>query len=52
MSAKRREPVKLGVVGMGGFGTLHALTALSLAEAELVVIEQAIFQLQAQLHTL
>lgn len=38
MSAKNREPVKLGVVGMGGFGTLHALTALSLAEAELVAV--------------
>jgi len=38
MNAERRRPVKLGVVGMGGFGTLHALTALSLAEAELVAV--------------
>ena len=38
MSGDRREPVRLGVVGMGGFGTLHALTALGLAEAELVAV--------------
>ncbi|MEW6750319.1 MAG: Gfo/Idh/MocA family oxidoreductase [Candidatus Latescibacterota bacterium] len=38
MSAGRREPVRLGVVGLGGFGTLHALTVLGLAEAELVAV--------------
>ncbi len=26
MTSKARVPVKLGVVGMGNFGTLHALT--------------------------
>ena len=36
MTAKGSGPVKLGVVGMGDFGTLHALTAAGLAEAELV----------------
>jgi predicted dehydrogenase len=29
-------PVRVGVIGLGRFGTLHALTADSLAEAELV----------------
>jgi UDP-N-acetyl-2-amino-2-deoxyglucuronate dehydrogenase len=29
-------PVRVGVIGLGRFGTLHALTAASLAEAELV----------------
>ncbi len=38
MSANRFEPVKIGVVGMGGFGTLHALTAAGLAESELVAV--------------
>ena len=30
------EPVKVGVVGLGRFGRLHALTLAGLAEAELV----------------
>lgn len=32
------SPVKLGVIGLGRFGRLHALTAMGLAEAELVAI--------------
>lgn len=32
------EPVKIGVVGLGRFGRLHALTAAGLAEAELVAL--------------
>lgn len=32
------EPVKIGVVGLGRFGRLHALTAAGLIEAELVAI--------------
>ena len=31
-------PVKVGVVGMGSFGRLHALTLVGLAEAELVAV--------------
>jgi predicted dehydrogenase len=38
MSANRFEPVKVGVIGMGGFGTLHALTVMGLAETELVAV--------------
>lgn len=38
MTTDNRRPVKLGVVGLGGFGTLHALTAAGLAEAELVAV--------------
>jgi predicted dehydrogenase len=38
MSANRFDPVKIGVVGMGGFGTLHALTVMGLAETELVAV--------------
>jgi len=30
------QPVKIGVVGLGRFGRLHSLTAMGLAEAELV----------------
>src|SRR6476660_2705095 len=30
------EPVKVGVIGLGRFGRLHALTLAGLAEAELV----------------
>src|SRR5579864_7148863 len=30
------EPVKIGVIGLGRFGRLHALTVAGLAEAELV----------------
>ena len=32
------EPVKIGVVGLGRFGRLHALTAAGLAEAELTAL--------------
>lgn len=35
MSEKNFEPVKIGVVGLGRFGRLHALTLAGLAEAEL-----------------
>lgn len=38
MTTSSHGPVKIGVVGMGSFGTLHALTALGLAEAELVAV--------------
>lgn len=38
MNASRFEPVKVGVVGMGSFGRLHALTLMGLAEAELVAV--------------
>ncbi len=32
------EPVKVGVVGLGGFGRQHALTLAGIAEAELVAL--------------
>lgn len=35
MSGKAFEPVKIGVIGLGRFGRLHALTLAGLAEAEL-----------------
>ena len=35
MSEKNFEPVKIGVVGLGRFGRLHALSLAGLAEAEL-----------------
>lgn len=38
METANAAPVKLGVVGLGAFGTLHALTSLGLAEAELVAV--------------
>lgn len=38
MKGNGHGPVKLGVVGMGAFGTLHALTARGLAEADLVAV--------------
>ncbi|MFA6109382.1 MAG: Gfo/Idh/MocA family oxidoreductase [Candidatus Latescibacterota bacterium] len=38
MTMDGRRPVKLGVVGLGGFGTLHALTVAGLAETELVAV--------------
>ena len=38
MSQSIAEPVKIGVVGLGRFGRLHALTANGLAEAELVAL--------------
>jgi predicted dehydrogenase len=34
----RRDPVKVGVVGLGRFGRLHALTAAGLSEAQLVAL--------------
>lgn len=36
MSQKNFKPVKIGVIGLGRFGRLHALTLSGLAEAELV----------------
>src|SRR6187399_2335534 len=36
MSQSSFSPVKVGVVGLGRFGRLHALTLAGLAEAELV----------------
>lgn len=36
MAVKSFQPVKIGVVGLGRFGRLHALTLSRLAEAELV----------------
>ncbi len=38
MKHSQSEPVKIGVVGLGRFGRLHALTAAGLAECELVAI--------------
>ncbi|MFO0968463.1 MAG: Gfo/Idh/MocA family oxidoreductase [Gemmataceae bacterium] len=38
MPRKPFSPVKLGVIGLGRFGRLHALTAAALAEAELVTL--------------
>lgn len=38
MSHRPFSPVKLGVIGLGRFGRLHALTAAALAEAELVAL--------------
>ncbi len=36
MTTRQRRPVKCGVVGLGRFGRLHALTLASLSDAELV----------------
>jgi len=38
MAAKSFRPVKTGVIGLGRFGRLHALTLSRLAEAELVAV--------------
>lgn len=38
MSNSSSAPVRVGVVGLGRFGRLHALTAAGLAEAELVAV--------------
>jgi predicted dehydrogenase len=38
MTKKGFEPVKVGVVGLGRFGRLHALTLARLAEADLVAL--------------
>ncbi|MFT7644256.1 MAG: putative dehydrogenase, partial [Pirellulaceae bacterium] len=38
MAQPNSQPVKVGVVGLGRFGRLHALTLANLAEAELVAV--------------
>jgi predicted dehydrogenase len=38
MAKKRLDPVRVGVVGIGDFGRLHALTLDGLAEAEVVAL--------------
>ena len=38
MGANRFEPVRIGVVGLGNFGRLHAITLVGLAEADLVAV--------------
>lgn len=38
MTAKRFDPVKVGVIGLGSFGVLHAETLAGLAESELVAL--------------
>jgi predicted dehydrogenase len=38
MSVKKLSPVRVGVVGLGNFGRLHARTLAGLAEAELVAV--------------
>lgn len=38
MGRVRFEPVKIGVVGLGGFGRQHALTLAGIAEADLVAL--------------
>ena len=38
MSPERLSPLKVGVIGLGRFGRLHALTLAGLAEAELVAL--------------
>ena len=38
MDTTQFEPVRMGVVGLGSFGTLHALTLIGLAEADLVAV--------------
>ena len=38
MTQKSFAPVKIGVVGLGRFGRLHALTLARLAEADLVAL--------------
>jgi len=37
-SPQNSDPVKIGVIGLGRFGRLHALTLAQLAEAELVAL--------------
>ncbi|MBN9523779.1 Gfo/Idh/MocA family oxidoreductase [bacterium] len=49
MTPKSFAPVKVGVVGLGRFGRLHALTLARLAEAELVAL---VARRQASLDTL
>lgn len=47
------EPVKVGVIGLGRFGRLHALTLSKLAEAQLVAIvgrrEESVAKLKTEL---
>ncbi len=47
------EPVKVGVIGLGRFGRLHALTLSKLAEAQLVAVvgrrEESVAKLQTEL---
>lgn len=38
MTKHRFDPVRIGVIGLGSFGRLHALTAVGLAETELVAL--------------
>ena len=38
MNSQAFDPVRIGVVGMGSFGTLHALTVAGLAESRLVAV--------------
>jgi len=38
MTQQAREPVRLGVIGAGNFGRLHALTAHALGDASLVAV--------------
>src|SRR5438045_9230773 len=38
MTQKGFAPVKVGVVGLGRFGRLHALTLVGIAEADLVAL--------------
>jgi predicted dehydrogenase len=38
MSGNRFDPVRIGVIGLGNFGRLHASTLAGLAEAELVAL--------------
>lgn len=49
MSGQLTEPVRIGVVGLGRFGRLHALTLAGLAEAELVAL---VARREASLQTL
>ena len=39
MGGNRFDPVRIGVIGLGSFGQLHASTLAGLAEAELVALE-------------
>lgn len=53
MNGKSFDPVKIGVIGLGRFGRLHALTLAGLAEAELVGLvarrQQSLDQLSEEL---
>ncbi|QDT99219.1 hypothetical protein [Gimesia aquarii] len=45
MAVKSFQPVKIGVIGLGRFGRLHALTLSRLAEAELVGVARVFLSL-------